>query len=469
MQKIVSDIEKLKLRLALEDFESLELPPYTRCKIGSLLPKSLHFSSLDDIAFNVFDKALLYKYKDFSLNTEKKLIFFTWVIPSGLGDLSMQIHIANIIKKNHPGLPIELISIVHETSFIPEPLKSTLPHHIIKYCHPNPPTFSTEITSLLREAFSVIEIPTAYFDFPSLKKMIQKGNKTPPIISRIGQYGFIGTEDYNPTTRERSMGLHFLEKGVIILEKVPPQKRDFDCYFAYLITKSGILTYLYSILLNRMKDQKDLTLLSPNLDRLLPILQEIDFKSYNIKKIVIKDFPNISSIDFMEAGKTITIEHVKNLHPKKILHYMSTCNPFVGIRGDGSFTECLSTDALFFYDALDHAIPFLTDLTYIAHDELMAYYSLGEYLLNLINIKTDPLLRAKAIAELLDDRSVFAGLEKLRSHLQKYYRFNETLDHLIRQNFAFYQDPSLKSKDEALFMDFINEKIPFSKVYKKRS
>jgi len=468
MQKILSDIEKLKMRLSCEDFNSLSLPPFTRCKISSLLPKSLTFCSFSELAFGVFDKALLYKYKDFSLNTQKKLIFFTWVIPSGLGDLSMQIHIANMIKTIHPELPIELISIVHETSFIPEPLKSTLPHHIIRYNHPHPPTFSSEITSLLREAFSVIEIPTAYFDFPSLKKLIQQDNTTPPIISRIGQYGFIGTEDYHPSTKERSMGLHFLEKGVIVLESVPPQKRNLDSYFAYLITKNGMLTYIHSILLHRMKDQKDLTLLIPNIDRLLPILQEIDFTSYGIKNIVIKDFPHISLLDYNKKGKTISIEHVKNLHPKEVLHYMSTSNPFVGIRGDGSFTECLSTDALFFYDALDHALPFLTDLTYIAQNELMPYYSLGEYLLHLVNTKADPYKRAKAIAELLDDPSLYYGMEKLGTLLKTYYRCNETLDHIIRQNFAFYQDPSLKEREEALFRDFIDQKIPFSEVYKKR-
>ncbi len=407
-------------------------------KTLSPLPNKPEFSNFDDITYQASDLTHLKKYKDFDINTKKKLIFFTWVIPSGLGDLSMQIHISNIIHKKNPHLQIELVSVVEERSPIPKGLKSSLPHHIIRYTHPTAPVFSDKIKEKLLDAFSVIEMPTAYFDFINFKEMLVKNNPHPPIISRIGQYGFIDTPDYNPSTKQRCMGLYFLEKGIITLEKIPPKTRNPNTYFAYLITENGILTYLLSIFLSRIKDQTNLTIATPSLGKILPVLKKIDFAAYNIAKIHIKDTEHQTTLDIQEKGKHIHIEQLNHLTPPQILELMASSNHFVGVRGDGSFTECLSTDAIFFYDALDHAIPFLTDLANIANKELLPYFSLCNYLAQLKNTKTSPLIRAEKIAEALDCPSIYVGLEKLRNLLYEKYSFNEGLDHLIKKNFFLY-------------------------------
>ncbi|MCH9620652.1 MAG: hypothetical protein S4CHLAM20_00520 [Chlamydiia bacterium] len=439
MQKKFSTIELLeKLKAILDNPELEKLPLYTRCHINAPLPEKETFSSLEDLTFQALDKAHLFKYNSYQIKTSKKLIFFTWVIPSGLGDLSMQIYISEMIAKKDPNLNIELISLVDERSPIPKSLKSFLPHHIIKYKHPTPPTFTDEILSLLRKAFSIIEIPTAYFDFKNFKKLVLKNNPNPPVISRIGEYGFIDTEDYNPSTKERSMGLYFLEKGVIILDKQKPQKRDPNIYFAYLITQNGIMTYFLSILMTRQNDSQDLKLIVPNLDKILPVLKQIPFSKYGIKQIRIEADPNISLLDINPTGKTITIFHQKELTPKSIVDYMSTSNAFVGIRGDGSFTEALSTDCLFFYDALDHAIPFLTDLKTIAETNLLPYYSLCEYTKVMLQTKLDPYKRALNISDYLEDPSLYIGMQKLKKIITNQYRFNETLHHLIKQNYCCY-------------------------------
>lgn len=456
---------KVKMRLGCKD---LQLPPYAEINIPVSLPEKEAFYEIKDIIYQILDKAILYKYRNTLIKGDKKLILFTWVIPCGLGDLSMQIHIADVISKQIPDLKIELISVIDKTSPLPDKLKSHLPHHIIKYSHPAPPSFSPAIQKMMREAFSIVEIPTAYFDFSSLKKMIIKDNKSPPIISRIGQYGFIDTEDYHPGTQERSMGLYALEKGIIALEQVCIQKRDLNTYFAYLITKNGILTYFLSILIHRKKDLDNLTIIVPNLGKILPLLEEIDFKAYGVKNIHIKDAPNVSALEIQDTGKKITIIHKKNIDQKEFIHLMSCTNRFTGIRGDGSFTECLSTDALFFYDALDHAIPFLIDLFHIAHKELLPYFSLCEYLPLLYKTKEDPNERANKIAALLDDPSLYVGMEKLRNLLRKKYSFNESLAHLIKQNYAFYHDPELQKKEEKDFKDYIQNKISLdSLLYKK--
>ncbi len=407
-------------------------------KTISALPNNIGFSNFDDLLFQAKDLRRLESYKNIPLKTEKKLIFFTWVIPSGLGDLAMQIHISNIIHKKNPKLCIELISLIEERSIIPKDLKSTLPHHIIRYSHPNPPIFSENILNLLQDAFSIIEIPTAYFDFFNFKQMIYENNPHPPIISRIGQYGFINTPDYNPSTKERCMGLYFLEKGIITLKRTPPKKRDLNTYFAYLITENGIQTYLLSIFLSRMNDQTTITIKTPSLGKILPVLKKMNFANTNIGKVHIKDAEHNTTLEIKKEGKEVKIEQLPPLSPSKIITLMASSNPFVGVRGDGSFTEALSTDAIFFYDALDHALPFLTDLENIALKELLPYFSLCNYLTQLKNTKTPPPQRAQTIAELLQCPSLIVGIEKLRNLLYEKYSFNQGLNNLIKKNFSLY-------------------------------
>ncbi len=407
-------------------------------KTISPLPKKKTFSNSDDILFQVTDLSSLEKYKDTFITTEKKLIFFTWVIPSGLGDLAMQIHISSMIHEKNKDLKIELISLVEEKTPLPKGLHSFLPHHILRYSHPHPPVFPPSILTLLKEAFSIIEIPTAYFDFIHFKEMITKDNPHPPVISRIGQYGFIDTPEYNPATKQRSMGLYFLEKGIITLEKIPSKVRDKNTYFAYLITENGIITYFLSILLSRLNDVEPLTIKTPSLGKILPVLQKIDFGAYNVSSLTIEDTDHKTVLSFNTKGKKIHIIQLCGLTPREIQHLMATSHPFVGVRGDGSFTEALSTDALFFYDGLDHALPFLTDLSLIALKELFPYFSLCDYLDQLKNTKNPPLQRAQKIAQCLDCPLLSKGMEKLQHLLYSNYSFNEGLNHLIKKNFSFY-------------------------------
>ncbi|MCH9811632.1 hypothetical protein K0U07_02570 [bacterium] len=178
---------------------------------------------------------------------------------------------------------------------------------------------------------------------------------------------------------------------------------------------------------------------------------------FGVKEIHIDDHPTTSKLTLQETGKTLTIKHQKNISQKEIMRLMTTCNPFVGIRGDGSFTECLATDAIFFYDALDHAIPFLIDLNGVAGKHLLPYFSLCEYLPILYQIKMTPIDRAKKIAELLHDPSLPIGIEKLKALLREKYSFNHSLLHLIKQNYSFYANGS--HKESLLFKDFLNGKI----------
>ena len=446
----------------LLDEKTPALPAYAEPKVPRALPEKKGFLDKESVLFQILDKALLYKYKDAPLPKDKKVVLFTWVIPSGLGDLSMQIHIAEMLHRKEPSLKIELVSIIDERSPLPDALRASLPHHILFYKHPAPPTFPAKIKKLLRKAFSVIEIPTAYYDFPTLEKILFEENPAPPILSRIGQYGFIDTKDYLPTTKERSMGLYELEKGIVVLPEAAAVERDHNTYFAYLITKEGITTYLWSLLLHRKKDEEHLTILLPNLAVILPYLEEMQLANFDIKEICIQDGPSSSTLSLQEKGKTLTIVHQKNISQKEIMQLMATCNPFVGIRGDGSFTECLATDSIFFYDALDHAIPFLIDLYAVAKQHLLPYFSLCEYLPLLYQTKEDPLLRAKKIAELLHDPSLAIGMEKLRAVIRERYPFNDSLLHLIKQNYAFYKGG--KEKEQRLFADYVQEKISLYKL-----
>ena len=453
--------EKILEYKLCEHLGKLDFPYITeKDEKNVLLPRKQAFSNIKDVLFQLLDKSILSLFKEVKIKEQETLVLFTWVIPSGLGDLSMQIHIANIIQKKLPHINIELISIVEKTAIIPPTLTSTLPHHILHYSHPKEALISKEILLLLQKAFCIIEIPTPYFGMDTLKQTIQYQKEKCPIIARIGEYGFLDSKEYNPSTRNRSMGLHPLEKGIISLEKAKKINRDNNTYFAYLITKEGVSAYLLTILMSRKDDKEDLIIIIPNLERVIAILKTIDFKSFGIKSVEVIDDINQASIDVQKNGKTLKIEQKKNLTPNLIKDYMRSCNAFVGVRGDGSFTEVITTDAVFFYDALDHALPFLCDLFQIVKNHFFAYFSLYNFIKAQIENKMDPYKRAEILSECLLDKTLFIGMKKLLYLLHERYSFNDSLINLIKQSYSFYQNPSLKRELENNLTLFTEKKIP---------
>lgn len=451
--------EKLKSLNFPKERAAMQLPSSSQVDVKNpIIPLKNTFSNFSDLVFQLVDKAVLSTFANVKIEKKQSLILFSWVIPSGLGDLSMQIHIANIIHKKIPHLDLQLVTVVEQQAKIPKSLTSPLPHHFVYYSHPKEATFTSSILKLMQKAFCILEIPTPYFGMDRLQKQLQKSAPCPEFI-RVGEYGFIDTDEYNPSTRNRSMGLHFLEKGIVTLDPMKEQKRDLNTYFAYLIKIPGVLTYLYTILLSRNKDKEDLKIIVPNLDRIVQAITEIDFTQLNVQSITIDDKENSSTKKVQNSGKNITFIQQKNLSQKDVMHLMNTSNPFVGVRGDGSFTECFATNSLFFYDALDHAIPFLQDLLHLVRNHLYPYFSLYNFIDMQIKKQMDPKKRAETICECLADPNLAIGMKKLHDLIREKYSFNDPLIWIIKQAYTYHKEPTLKEAFNKKLGQYCEKKI----------
>ena len=128
---------------------------------------------------------------------------------------------------------------------------------------------------------------------------------------------------------------------------------------------------------------------------------------------------------------------------------------FVGCRGDRSFSELISLEKLFFYDAPHHSLPFLRDLYDVSSHYCLPYPSLSSYIKLFFDKTSSPKDLGNQIAELLTDPSLFFGMQKLLSLLKSDFLFNPTLVNLVKGKIKEHFDPSFKQNEETLFKQFL--------------
>jgi hypothetical protein len=352
-------------------------------------------------------------------------------MPGGLGDWSAQHVAADILKKALPNLRLELVTLVDETE------KRLLFYrdaktHLIPCRGKEPLSIPPHIAKKLDEASLILQIPTVHPHFT-------KGY-------HIGEYGFIDSEHFHPETNNLCMGLHALEKGLLLYTDLLPTDliKTTPYYFAYLITKRGYATYLHTLL---AATKTDLKLIVCNFLPLLEVLKEEEWSGYDLKEIRLRDAAHETRIAIAESGRTLTIECHQNLSSRDVQKLILGAEPFVGCRGDRSFSEVISLERPFFYDPLEHSRPFLHDLVDASKYHCLAYPTLTTYLESLLDRGTPPRLLGKILAEMIFDPAFKCGMQKLISILKTDYLFNPNLVNFVKSK--------ILGDDESRFQQFL--------------
>ena len=389
-----------------------------------VLPKGPNFSNIEKLLHHYTLKATLRKFDNLPIPDGEKILLFTYVIPSGLGDLSMQLYLKKYLQECFPRANIQSISLIDESINIPFPIDG----HVERLSS----SLSKESIEMIQNASLIIQVPTYFSGLKEIEKL--------PRTLTIGEYGFIDSEHFSPANNAYCMGLHPLEKGILTLKEVSSLRAN-NHYVAYLITPWGYETYLHALLDSTKQQEEDLHLHLSSLKVILPILERSDFAPYGIKEIIILDKPHISSLKQCETGKTLTIHVQKGCTPLKMVEKMASSNPFVGCRGNVSFSEALSTGSYFFYDIHEHTMPFYEDLLSVAKNHLPAFPSLHEYLSLLKKRSISPVTIGKEISYLLSDLSFQMGMQRLKAYLYKNFSFNPILERLVKREIYFLHHP----------------------------
>jgi hypothetical protein len=460
MQTLVVDhLTRIRELWPVEKFLELGLPPYVIPKNHGVLPEGSRFDDFSSIAKAWMENALLFSYRDVTLPRSSSLIIFTWVMADGLGDWSAAHAAASVLKKAMPDLSIELITLV-ETSEKKVLHHPDLPCHILSYTKDEQAYFPPSLIKKMANASLILQLPTFYPHFQSLVKKIEKASfGLMPTFANVGEYGFINSEWFHPKSGNLCMGIHPLEKGLLLDTSVSsvdilPSSPSF--YFAYLITERGYAIYLHALLKYKLKEKSNIKLIVCNPLPLLLALKNENFSHYGVKEVVIQDGLERTKIHLDKEGKELFIEIKHGLSSVDVQKLYLGSENFVGCRGDRSFSEVVLFEKLFFYDAVSHARPGLHDLCDISTFYLLAYPSLHEYLKCFLDKKTPPNLLGSIIGDLLSDPSLYLGMQKLLSFLKNECLFNPTLVNLVKAKIAGHFNPLIKRNEETLFKEFLS-------------
>lgn len=460
MQTLVVDhLTRIRELWPVEKFQELGLPLYVLPKKHGVLPEGQRFDDFASVAKAWMENALLFSYRDVTLPSGSSLILFTWVMPDGLGDWSAAHAAASVLKKAMPDLSIELVTLV-ETSEKKVLHHPDLPCHILSYTKDQPAYFPPSLIKKMANASLILQLPTFYPHFQSLIKEIEKANFGPmPTFATVGEYGFSNSEWFHPKSGNLCMGIHPLERGLLLHTSVSPVDilpLSSPFYFAYLITERGYAIYLHALLKYKLKDESPIKLIICNPLPLLLALKNENFSQYGVKEVIIQDGLERTRIDLNEEGKELFIEIKHGLSSTDVQKLYLSSENFVGCRGDRSFSEIVLFEKFFFYDAVSHARPTLHDLYDISTFYFLAYPSLHQYIKCFLDQKTPPAILGGIIGDLLSDPSLYFGMQKLLSFLKNECLFNPTLVNLVKAKIQEHFHPLLKRSEETLFKEFLS-------------
>ena len=473
-REIRDPLRQIEAEIPPQDFLDLGLPAYTIPHIHSPLPtvtleevaneKSEQLLNL--VKFHYIDKALLSLYAKYKPPVGRHIVLFTWVMPGGLGDFFAQIEALSILRKALPDLSIRLITLVHEDEkYDFHSVESSC--HLVPFKDKEAVDFPPATLELLKSASFISQLPTLYPHW-----------KTPsgPIYEFVGEYGFIDSPWCHLATGNRSMGLHGLEKGIMIKEMPEctrqelaylfPDKRYTNFYFAYLITERGHYLYFKTLLNLLSKRHEAITILLPHVGRVLELIhknREI-FEEAFIKEVQIYSEGTFCSVPFNSSGKVLRIVHTPNLPPKECRKLMVQSEDFVACRGDQSFSEVTSSGKIFFYDPLNHALPFLKDLVSLAEDQLPGHPTTIDYLKLLLEENLPWHDIADRMSHYLAMPETRLGLKKLHQIICTEYSFNPTLTNLTCRALQHYYHPAIADAEREVLEAFYQGDLTFKEL-----
>jgi hypothetical protein len=478
-------------------FEQLNLPSSTHLQIYQKLPRfstpeypnhllvKKEFSDLAILKRKCLDKALLSLYASYSPSQAHHILLLTYVIPGGLGDFFTQKSLQALLKKAFPSLNITTLSFVHMTAPLclsKKEEKNSLEDHILRFSSLEDlrkQLFSEKYLSLMKTASLILQIPTLYPDWDllitALENYLNKGEKTPR-IETIGEYGFINSKDFYPTTDARCLGLHFLEYGLLLdppsqepstpftfpHEHVLPKRKDnIRLFFAYLCTEYGHSLYLYTLLLYLKEDSQDIVLYTPDIGLFLKAIHSAEefFKDVSLKNIHIYYKDKYSCLSIQEEGKHLYLIHTGSLDHQTFKQYLSRSEEPIGIRGNRSLSEVISLNKTYFYDLLDHNTNLYEGLLAIAS----ATMPHAAQLLRLYKpSKQHTALEAAYLCvNLMTHTPALEELRLLNKKIQEEHSANTHLENLVARSLMLYENPSLEAKERDLIAHFIDKTISF--------
>jgi len=297
------------------------------------------------------------------------------------------------------------------------------------------------------------------------------------------------------------MGLHFLEKGVLIRKAseinfarlsnerllfslfqtaIPGPlevERDLDShlfYLTYLLTPVGGAIYLHALLKSREFDARPIDICTPDIGWLIGHIERQKKEgrpflegTFGVKEIEIEFEGRPHKIQIAETGKRVRLLCPGPLADADFRLLVRMSAEFVAVRGDQSFSEAVSANRTFFYDGAVHARHFVKDLVALAENRIASHknavslfrnmgkaflYSLpeeeGEWVDETYFQEKEPWLEiALSIGMALQDPDTIAGCKKLNQIIASEHAFHQFFVPFIRRELIHRFSPQFSQAE----------------------
>ncbi|HSX11500.1 MAG TPA: hypothetical protein VLF94_07300 [Chlamydiales bacterium] len=459
-----------------------------------------NFTHLPTLKKQAVSRALFSLYSKFP--AKGKVSLFTYVMNDGLGDYAAAADAVRILKGRFPELEIHLIALVPSKTTLPAEGAWTIPYE--GECPIS--LIAPEMLALLRSSDLIIQMPTYYPHTAELLTALQKIDAPNPVpkMELVGEYGFVESSWFHPKSGGYSMGLHFLEKGILIRKLKQAQWSDIKneqlrmwlnpdnhFYLAYLATPMGGAIYLHALLKSLENDPRDIDLCVPDLGWLIqfverqtqlnrPILEwELGVSSIEVEFNGLK-----SSISLAPSGKKVRLFCPGQLAQSDFQALLTLSGNFVAVRGNQSLTEAISIGKSFFYDGQSHARCFMKDLVALAENRISDHPTTLACIrgMNQSFLSNQPIegetwvdetffqereewtSTALSIGLALQDPDVAVGFKKLGQIVAAEFSANTFLCHLVQRDLCHRSHPHIEKQEAKELSLFTSDSQTFSQL-----
>lgn len=470
------------------------------------------FSHLPSLKRLGAEKFLLPLYDKITIPKDTKICVFTHVLADGFGDLIAHKETVSILKNRFQDASIKsIVSLPKRFSakdcdldptaiIVPYKKNTTLPKKVLKE---------------LLASDLILSIPTHHPQIDEIKKEA-------PSTLCIGQYGFIESDIFHPKSGHTSMGLHFLEKGILIRNgqkkgdfralknetllytlfgTLAPQSIDIDSYLvshklhlAYLVSPMGGAIYLNALLKAAARDERTIDICTPDIGWFIEYTKRQSREKkpffsgdFGIQELEIHFAGKIHRKKIQDTGKKVRILCSGPLSNEDFTTLMRLSEEFVAVRGDQSFSEAVSANRMFFYDGAPHARYFVKDLTALSENRLRnnkealtLFRCIGKAFSYNRTESEDAWVEethfqaiepweeiANLLSKALLKRDTLLGCKQLNQIIRSEYSFNETLCQIVSREISYRLNPKLASEEKKEIDAFVRGDKPLKQILTK--
>ncbi len=459
------------------------------------------------------EKALCSLYRS-HIPKNGRVVFFNWVLSADCSDQEMGHAMAASVKEALPFLDVLVFSLVPNSlaSFIEKGNWTLFYEGDCPLSH-----FREEDWVKLKSADIIVQSPNFYPHTEELMAHLGRGESSGPLFTHIGRYGWIESSFFNPKKGGFSLGLHFLEKGILThkatsrgftsLEnselplwlfgtsspgpsEIALYEQSTHFHLASLATPLGGAMYLHALLQWHDRDQKPIDICTSDVGWFIEYLQicrevgeswlKLPFK---IERLEIWQGGRIYVEKLGTQGKVIRILCPDSLSQRDIQTLLAVSGEFVAVHNSFTFSEVVSANKLFFLDLGLSSRYFLKDLAALAEKRLSSHRgslicirNMGRFFLEKLPAQSSDWVdesyfqreepfrwieAAQLMGTALQDPDTVAGFKKFNRILAEEYSCNSFICHLVQRGLYHRKNREIQALEKTAVNQFVRGQISF--------